>query len=117
RLGRGERLLILRGRVAPLVVRDAAALRIDQLRQVEALPLSARLVVHRPEEAVQDESMELRLPPGAAVVSISRVEDATLTLLADPSPRLAVVVVHTLHQDGAPLRIVVLVDVGLIPRL
>ena len=122
-LGR-ERLLHLADRLAQgapagagRVERDLGLLvleRLEPLRhagpRVEHVPL-----VRRPADAALDQIMEAGMAPGAGVVAVRGVEDASLALRADPRPGLGAGLVVAGLEDVAVLRVVLGVDVRLVP--
>ena len=67
-------------------------------------------------QAVFDQRMEAGMAPGALVVPVGGVEDASVAVGADPRPRLTVIALHAFHQHRA-VGVVVGVDVRLVPRL
>ena len=100
RLVGGERQLILRRRIALLVVRHVEAVDVgdrpaSSARQAgaPARPRSRR----RPARPASG----TRVAPRALVVAVGGVEDAALALRAHPRPRLASLSVDALHQHRA----------------
>ena len=80
------------------------------------------LVADAPENAALEELVKFRQAPDALVVTRGGVENAALTLRADPGPGFGfgdvVILRHLAHlEDGAVLHIVVFVHVGLVPGL
>ena len=72
-------------------------------------------LVRRPADAAFDQVLEARVAPGAGIVSIRRVEDASLAVSTHPRPGLAARLVVAGLEDVAVLRVVLRVDVGLVP--
>src|SRR5581483_12425616 len=67
--------------------------------------------------AALDQLLEARIAPGALIMSPGGVEDAALALRAHPRPRLLLVALHAIFQDGASFFVVLGVNVSLIPAL
>ena len=72
RVGRGHRHLVLRRRIALLVVRDVEAVDVLDRRHLQPLPRRARLVVDRPHDALLDQLLEAGVAPGPLVVADTR---------------------------------------------
>jgi hypothetical protein len=87
-----------------------------QRRDRERGELGRGVNANRPGDRVLQERVEARMAPHALVVPISRVENATFAVGADPRQRLAARAFGPLHQDGA-IRTELRVNVGLVPDL
>ena len=72
-------------------------------------------LVRGPADAPLEEVMEAGVAPGAGVVAVRGVEDAPLAVRAGPGPGLGAGLVVAGLEDVAVLRVVLGVDVGLVP--
>ena len=131
--GKGEVLLRLLGRERLLHLADRLAERAPSgpggverdlgrlvLERLEPLRHARPRVVHiplvrGPADAAFDEILEAGVAPGAGVVAVGGVEDAPLALRAGPGPGLGAGLVVAGLEDVAVLRVVLGVDVGLVP--
>ena len=122
-LGR-ERLLHLADRLAERAPPRAGGVERDLgrlvLERLQALRHARPRVVHvplvrGPADAAFDEVLEAGVAPGAGVVAVRGVEDAPLALRAGPGPGLGAGLVVAGLEDVAVLRVVLGVDVGLVP--
>src|SRR5262249_25899451 len=76
-----------------------------------------RVTARGPADAALDEVLEAGVGPGALVVAPGGVEDAALALRPHPGPRLLLIALLAVLEDGAVPLVVLGVDVGLVPAL
>lgn len=79
-------------------------------------PFGAARFTHRPYNSVEEQLLESWIVPGAFVVARGGVENPPLPLFTHPGPGFAQIALDALHEDGPPLRVVISMDVGFVPR-
>ena len=111
-----ERQLILRRRIAILVVGHAHAVDVGDVGHLQLLERLPCRLVDAPHDGVLDERLERGVVPRPLIVTVGGVEDAALALIAHPRPRRATRAVDALHQHGAIVRVLFGEGHGLVPR-
>ena len=100
RVVRRERQLVLRHRIAVLVVRDDEGVDVGDVGHLHLDVGAARRLVDGPDDRLLDQLLEVRVAPRRRLVAVSGVEHPALALRSHPGERFPALPESPLHEDG-----------------